>query len=286
MAKEIYPDWRDYEKQIFSTIKEEFPEANVTFNESIKGAKSSTHRQIDVSIRFKEGSKSILGIVECKYFGRRVDIGKIDALLGKMLDLNASFALIFTHLGFTNGAEQFAAKVGIGFRKIPFEYLKDFGYVAANELEDVFMQEISYNKIYCEKCQKLNLYEIKIVRGFADFNEAIICPQCKTPHETSVRTDGGYKVIKRFDKKTLSEKELNDTIVGHILLTRIEWDKRNTCLWDDFDKLPKERLCFICYKELNQGFPGSMTADYKGHKICFECMMSSRTLLIDYKKVF
>lgn len=281
--KNNYPDWKDYEKQIFTAIKEEFPKAEVIFNDSIKGKESKTLRQIDVSIRFKENRKSVLGIVECKYFNRRVDIGKIDALLGKMVDLKASFGLIFTHLGFTKGAEQFAKKVGIGFRHIPFEFLKDFGYVAANGLEDVFMQEITYNEIYCEKCKKLNLYEIKVIRGFADFDEDIICPECKTPHLTNVRTDGGYKVIKRFNKKELSEKEYKDTIVNHILATRNEWDKKHTFLWDHLKDLPKDQLCFICSKHLDQGFPGTMSTEHEGHTICFECMMSSRILLIDYK---
>ncbi len=128
-----------------------------------------------------------------------------------------------------------------------------------------------------------NLYEIKVIRGFADFDEDIICPECKTPHLTNVRTDGGYKVIKRFNKKELSEKEYKETIVSHLLATREEWDKKQTFLWDHLKDLPKDELCLICSKHLDQGFPGTMSTEHEGHTICFECMMSSRTLLIDYK---
>ena len=65
-----------------------------------------------------------------------------------MVDLQASFGLIFTHLGFTKGGEQFAKKVGISFRRIPIEFLKDFDYAAANVLDDVFMQEITYSRAF------------------------------------------------------------------------------------------------------------------------------------------
>ncbi len=284
-TKNRYPDWKDYEKQIFAAIKEEFPKATVTFNDSIKGKESKSIRQIDVSVRFKENRKSVFGIVECKYFARKVDIGKIDALIGKMVDTGAHFALIFTSLGFTKGAEQFAKECNIGFRQVPFEFLKDFGYVPANGMDDVFMQEITYNEIYCEKCRKLNFYEIKVVRGFADFNEDIICPECKTPHLKNVRTDGGYKVIKRFNKKSITEKEYKETIVCHLIATREEWDKKHTFLWEHLKLLPKDELCFICSKHLDQGFPGTMPTEHEGKTICFECMMSQRTLLLDSKIV-
>lgn len=60
---------------------------------------------------------------------------------------------------------------------------------------------------------------------------------------------------------------------------------KQTFLWEHLKHLPKEELCFICSKHLNQGFPGTMPTDHEGKTICFECMMSQRTLLIDCQKI-
>jgi len=284
MAKNKYPDWKDYEKQIHKAIEKEFPIAEICFNDSIKGKESNTLRQIDVSIWFTENKKNLLGIVECKQIARKVEIGKIDALFGKLHDVKADFGLIFTTVGFTKGAEKLAEKHNIGIRSVAFEYLKDFQYIPANELDDVFMQEIDYRPIYCKKCRKTNFYEIKIIRGFGDFDEDIICPECKTPH-LNTRTDGGYKVIKRFNSKEISDTEYTETIITHLLETRNEWDKKLSFIWDYNKTLPLEKLCSICSKELNQGTPGTFATTHGKYTICFECSMSSRTLLIDYNKI-
>jgi restriction endonuclease len=278
----MIPDWKHYEKQILELIKEEFPKAEISFDKRLLGIESKTLRQIDILISFTKSKKKILGIAECKNFTRKVSIGVIDSLLGKMIDLHADFGIIYSALGFTKGAEQFAKRTNIGFRQMPFEFLKDFGFIDSNSLDsEIFIQETEYRTCYCKKCNITNLYEIKIIRGFADY-EDIICPQCKTPQLNS-RTDGEYRVIKRFANKKVSENEINSSIVKHLLATRKLWDKKYSFEWSAYKNLPSKSLCFLCHKKLSN-FPSSFAIEHGKHTVCNECSMSQRTLLIDYKK--
>lgn len=276
-----YPDWKDYEKQIFRLLQTEFPNSEIKFNDFLIG-KSLTKRQLDISIRSSDKSNS-LGIAECKYFKKKISIGVIDELIGKMEDINASFGLIFTNLGFTKGAEKRVLQSKVSIRSVQFQFLKDFNFAESNDLEDVFMQETEYIDVYCKKCLKLNLYEVKVVRGFADFDEDIICPECKNPL-MNTRTDGGCRVIQRFEKMSLSSQERSLAIVEHLMKSRKEWDKRFSHLWFMYKKFPVESLCRICSKSFGDVM-GNREVEHKGIKICLECSMSSRTLLIDYEKL-
>jgi hypothetical protein len=281
----MIPDWKHYEEQIFELIQEKFPKAKVSFDDNLKGEESNILRQIDISISFTKNKKRVLGIAECKCFNRRVGIGIVDALIGKMIDLHADFGIIYSTLGFTIGAERFASSVNIVFRRMPHKFLKDFGFIDSNKLDsDIFIQETEYQSYYCKKCEITNLYEIKIVRGFADFDEEIICPQCQTPY-LNTRTDGGYKVIKRFNKKLVIKDEIDKAIIQHLLSTRKLWDKKYLPEWNINKLLPKNQLCCICHKKFSGSFPGSFQVDYKDYKICSECAMSQRTILIDFKKI-
>ena len=279
--KTNYPDWKDYEKQIHKLLITEFPDSIIKFNEILIG-KSDIKRQLDISIRLNDRSKS-LGIVECKYFNKKVSIGVVDALIGKMDDINANFGLIFTNFGFTKGAEKRVLQSKVSVRCVEYDFLKDFNFVESNDLEEVFMQETMYIDIYCKKCRKLSLYAVKVVRGFGDYDEDIICPECKLPL-LNTRTDGGYKVIKRFEKQGLSKQERELCIVNHLENTRKDWDKKFSHLWFAYRQFPSDKLCCICNKSFGT-YMANTAVEYKGFRICQECFMSSRTLLLDYDKI-
>ena len=278
-------DWVDYEKQIHKQLCEEFADARVIRNQRILGKESKIKRQIDVLISGSFKRKKYTGIAECKYLNKKVDIGKIDAFIGKMTDVQADFGIILSGLGFTRGAISYAKKANIDCRKVSFEFLKDFDFTTSNELDsDLFIQETEYTSSYCEKCKVTNLYEIKIVRGFGDDDEPVICPECKTPH-IHTRTDGGYRVIKRFNTKEVTANEEEEFIVKHLLDTRNSWDKRHSIEWEFTKHKDPNELCFICFKEMTDRFPGSFKVAYASKTICNECFMSKRTLLIDYDKL-
>lgn len=172
----------------------------------------------------------------------------------------------------------------VSIKSIPYEYLKDYGFLTSNALatiSDAIQQEVEYPACYCGKCDKTNLYEVKVIRGFADL-DFIECPECRSLlHE--MRLDGDYRVIKRFSGDNVSEYEINLVIVSHLVWTRISWDRMfsiDSILEDGFKILPADN-CYICRKVFNNYSLGSMPHTYKRRKICIECLMSSRTLLID-----
>jgi hypothetical protein len=283
------PDWKDYERQIFHTLHSEYSDSEVIYDLKITGEKSQQKRQIDVGIKQKRGEKQVLGIAECKYLKRKIDVMVVDALIGKMHDVGASFGIIISAIGHTDSAKNLADKSRIQLKIIPYEFLKDYGFVPANWLADVsevFQQEVEYPMAYCKKCGKTNLYEIKVVRGFAEFDK-VKCPECRMElFET--RTDGEYRVIKRFNGRNISENDVNKIIVDHLIWTRQSWDRLHSnegLFLNVAGKLPSDKFCSICHKHFDATLPGSNALDYGKNGICLECFMSKRTLLIDFGKL-
>jgi Restriction endonuclease len=282
------PDWKDYERQIFHTLHFEYPGSEVIYNLKAVGKKSLQKRQIDVGIKQKQANKDILGIAECKYLKKKIDVKIVDALIGKMHDVEATFGIIISALGHTQSAKNLAARSKIELKIIPFEFLKDYGFVSTNWLSnitEVFQQEVEYPTAYCKKCNKTNLYEIKIIRGFAEFGK-IKCPECGA-NLFENRTDGEYRVIKRFDGENISQKQIEEIIVSHLIWTRQTWDRLlgdDAILFNLNKEVSKNKCCEICHKPFHKAVPGSNALNYKKRKICLECFMSRRTLLIDYGK--
>lgn len=278
-------DWRNYERQIHHTLFFEYPGAEVIDNLKIVGESSKSERQIDIGIRIKKGKKHILGIAECKLLKRKISIPAIDELVGKMIDVKASFGIIITTIGCTDSTIEYAAKKNIEIKIIPFEFLKDYGFILSNFLGDItelFQQEVNYPMDYCKKCNKTNLYEIKIVRGFAEYGE-VECPECETELFTT-RLDGDYRVIKRFSGSSISEGEINRVIVDHLVWTRDSWDRRYSLLnlIKPITQRSNKNNCYLCYKQFDELIPDAWLNEYKNKLICTECMMSHRTLLLDF----
>lgn len=280
------PDWKDYERQIFHLICSEYLGAEVRHDSFIVGKKSKRKRQIDVEIILSNGGKPILGIGECRNIGRKISLTTIDGVIGKMSDVGAKFAIVVTTKGYSASAKTLADNSKIEIKVIPYEFLKDFGYMGTLDLDhDYHMEEVEYDPAYCKKCDTTNLYEVKVVRGFAD-HEWMICPKCKVRlYET--RTDGGHRVIKRFLGKNVPPEEIEKVIVDHLLWTRDSWDRAYSFEAVHFNDVVVKggRNCEICHKRFNNSSHHSTPYIYKNRKICIECMMSSRNLLIDYGKV-
>jgi hypothetical protein len=241
-------------------------------------------RQLDVVLLNSRNIKNF-GIAECKYLkNRNIDVTKIDAMIGKMKDVGARYGILVTTGKYSQPAKRLADCNRITIKTIPYEFLKDYGFQSANEIDlisEYIQQEVEYPACYCHKCKKTNLYEIKIIRGFADFGN-IECPECGNElFET--RLDGDYRVIKRFPGQNVSEMEINEVIVSHLVWTRVSWDRMfslQSILTDGIKVKPGDN-CFICRKYFDKTLPGSMKLNYKRKKICGECFMSGRTLLID-----
>jgi Restriction endonuclease len=97
---------KEFERIVASIHRQFDGQATITENELING------RQIDVSIRkIVAGYKNLI-ILECKDYKRKVEVGKVDELIGKMQAVKASQAILISDSGFTKGAIKRASEDG------------------------------------------------------------------------------------------------------------------------------------------------------------------------------
>ncbi len=109
-GKEVAPGL-GYEKIVAGIYRQFAEAAEVTENERIIGISGSS-RQIDIALREKIDGTTVLVIIECKDYSRPVDIERVDALIGKIQDVEAKRGIIVSDSGFTAGARRRAEADG------------------------------------------------------------------------------------------------------------------------------------------------------------------------------
>lgn len=97
---------KDFEKIVANIHRHFADKAQITENEQING------RQIDIAIRATIGVYPLLIIIECKDYCRKVDVGKVDELIGKIDDVKAAQGILVSNSGFSEGAINRAKKDG------------------------------------------------------------------------------------------------------------------------------------------------------------------------------
>jgi hypothetical protein len=104
-------DGKEYEKIVAAIHKQFAGNASISEDQEVIG-KSGRPRQIDVAIHSAILGYSVFIVVECKDYKRRVDVGKIDELIGKIEDVGADKGVLVSDSGFTEGAIQRARQDG------------------------------------------------------------------------------------------------------------------------------------------------------------------------------
>ncbi len=108
--KDVVKDWGGFEDLIKNLHQD--GETIVKRKETIIGI-SGTPREIDVTLRHKNGPYEYLTLIECKHWKSRVTREKVDALYSSIDDLRASKGVIFTTIGYQSGAETYAKSKNI-----------------------------------------------------------------------------------------------------------------------------------------------------------------------------
>jgi hypothetical protein len=98
------PKWKKFEKLVAGIHMLTSQGAEVKFDDHIIGRRTGSNRQIDVSIRFKQGLYDYLAIIECKDYGRKASIDKVEAFRTKMEDVGARHGIMVSPQGFQRGA--------------------------------------------------------------------------------------------------------------------------------------------------------------------------------------
>jgi hypothetical protein len=106
-------DGKELEELVFFLQKSVAPDALIRRNERIKGVKSKSTREIDISIRQRIGHSNILIVVECKDYGSPVHVKHMESFIEFLKDVQANKGIMVSSNAFTEGARNRAIEAGI-----------------------------------------------------------------------------------------------------------------------------------------------------------------------------
>lgn len=104
-------------------------------NQRIEG-KSGLRHQVDIYWERKTKGKLSRVAIECKYYSRRVEIGKVRDFFGVLSDIGEIQGILVTKVGFGSGAITFADHYGIQLKEIRFPQHQDW----QGRLKDVVLE--------------------------------------------------------------------------------------------------------------------------------------------------
>ncbi|MFJ9122087.1 restriction endonuclease [Streptomyces sp. NPDC102394] len=120
--------WRKFEEEVERAVAS-LGNARVQRDVRIPGAVSGRPRQIDVLARGEVAGCPMTVVFEAKCYGGIVQIGRVDELVGKALDVAAQSAVLYSPKGFSSGARARAAgtknsPLRIGAVKLEVDWLE------------------------------------------------------------------------------------------------------------------------------------------------------------------
>jgi tetratricopeptide (TPR) repeat protein len=97
-------NWRTYEKEILNYFQETYPGTTIEFDKRIVGRYSKIERQIDISIEGEIAGYPIRIVVDCKFFGKKIDVKIVEAFSSMVDDVDAHQGVLITHNGYSQAA--------------------------------------------------------------------------------------------------------------------------------------------------------------------------------------
>lgn len=97
-------NWKDYEKEIYSYFREQFPNAEISHNVKVKGRYSKVDRQIDILIEDYIAGNRIRIVIDGKYFSEKIDVKDVEMFIGMLNDCEANKGLLITQKGYSEAA--------------------------------------------------------------------------------------------------------------------------------------------------------------------------------------
>ncbi len=104
------PHWKEFEHIIERLQRAFHPGADIQSDVRLPGRNSGVLRQIDIAVKQKVGAETLLIVVECKHWGRKVDVKAVEAFAGVKEDVGAHCGVMISARGFSNGAENLAER--------------------------------------------------------------------------------------------------------------------------------------------------------------------------------
>jgi len=97
--------WKNYEEKLYQFLLENYPSNDIIYNDLIFGLYSKTERQIDIALRGNVAGSKVLGIIDCKYYSKKINLKVVESFIGMMQDVNANFGVMMTNIGYTPAAK-------------------------------------------------------------------------------------------------------------------------------------------------------------------------------------
>lgn len=218
--------YSDYEDQVFKVLKDKYPNDTVTRNRHLP-SKSEGTRQIDIAIENEVGGHGILIIVDCKNYGRKVDVKHVEAFLGMMEDVKAHVGIMVTSLGFTKKAKKRIDESKVRLEILSPKEVEDIEFdieicQVCDPPEDSFRGVISYHErlvrfigraarkrrtIYWETCDKSGCNNVRcecgVITGVPEYAQ----------HEP-VECEGGCGLQFRIEREWQGGGDVSEEVVA------------------------------------------------------------------------
>lgn len=154
-------EWRKYEKWIHNNLEAKFPDCSITFDDSIFGIFSKTDRQIDISFRGELAGNKLLGIVDCKFYSKNIDVKEVESFLGTLEDVKANIGIMITNVGYSEAAINRASVKNL-----------QLDIVKPDELQDLKMDfdELINKKIKSLRLSKFEFFK-RLNENWTQFDE-------------------------------------------------------------------------------------------------------------------
>ena len=118
--------WRDYESSIKEILAQKFPGSSITSGAYLPGYFSKVRRQVDILVEGELVGKPLVGVIECKYFSRKVNVKVVDGFIGFLEDVRANLGIIITNIGYTDAASNRADLKNIHLDVVNFDQLDEY----------------------------------------------------------------------------------------------------------------------------------------------------------------
>jgi hypothetical protein len=112
------PKWKKFEELVAKIQADLAGDAVVTPNDRITGKRTSVLRQVDVSIRKNVGQFELLIVLDCKDYGRPLDVKGVEEFMGLAQDVGAHKAGMVAAKGFSETAKKRAQDAGIELYRV------------------------------------------------------------------------------------------------------------------------------------------------------------------------
>lgn len=141
------PKWKGFEKILYAIHDLKREGVEVKFDDSIVGRRTGRPRQIDVSLRFKQGYYNYFVVIECKDHNKRISIEKLEAFRTKIEDVGAHKGVMVSQKGFQEGAVKVAESYNIDIFTLTEEKTDWIEKIKEEVLNVPFPEEIEFDHI-------------------------------------------------------------------------------------------------------------------------------------------